>query len=193
MFRLSLAFLSVALFASTAQAQTRGGAAGARAMSGMSGGACVAGSNGLGTASFSANTANAVSTNAMGFGTNVAAANGPGSTAIASMPGGMYGTNASTAAAYGMGAYGVNAWSNPYAQVNNGYGSSFGGFGAMDSMNGGLDFAGNEFSLLSAQYAAAMADVGWAPSDTTLRTRSKATKSNAKVKHRSKRTRRTSD
>jgi hypothetical protein len=157
-------------------------------MSGMSAGGCVSGSNTLGTMPSRTSTATGGSTNATGYGTNTAAAYfGMGGTPNASMAGAAYGNNANTAAAYfGMGGYGVTAWSNPYAQVNNADGNSSGGFGAMNGMNdSSSSFAGDEFNLVSDQYAAALAAAGSDPTDTTPRARSRSTKSKSKLKRRS--------
>jgi hypothetical protein len=195
MLRISLAFMSVVLLlASTARAQMRGGGTrggSATSMSALGTGGCVSGSNTTGTTSFMSSTAGAGGANAMGFGSNPASAYlGMGGTPIASTAAAAYGTTASTAAAYyGMSGYGVTAWSNPYAQVNNAYGySSLGGFGAMNGMSdGSSSFGWGESNLPSDPFAAALAAADWSSTDTTPRTRSKSTKSQSKLKQRSKR------
>jgi hypothetical protein len=184
MLRISLAFLSVALLlASTARAQGRGGGGGAlrMSMSGMSGG-CASGTNGTGATMTAGG-----GTNAMGFGTNPAAANsGIGGSANASIVGAGNNTNAGIAAAnFGMGGYGVTAWSNPNAQVTNAYGTYSGGFGAMNGMNDGpSSFGWNESYLLGDPFTAWLAAAERSSTDTRPRTRAKSTKSKTKVKRR---------
>ena len=130
MLRTSLAFMSVALLlASPARAQMRGG------------GGCASGSSAAGAMSSLAGVATSGGTNFMGYGANFAASySGLGNIPNASMAGAMamYGTNASSAAAYyntGIGGYGSTAWSYPYAMTDNVYGNSSVGFGLMNDMN----------------------------------------------------------
>jgi hypothetical protein len=155
-------------------------------MSGMSGG-CALGSNGTGATSSLAGTATGGRTNATGFGTGLAAANsGMGGSTNASMAGAGSSTNAAIAAANsGMGGYGVTAWSNPYAQVTNAYGTSSGGFGAMSGLSDGpSSFGWNESYLLSDPFAAALAATERGSTYTTPRTRAKSAKSKIKAKRR---------
>ena len=205
MLRISLAFLSVALLlASTAQGSDEGrrGRAARWPCRGWAP-AAASGSKAAGTASSSRTRpwqrssprasvrTPAASSIATGFGTNPAVAYyGMGSTPTLRRPGRGTAHTASTAAAFsGVGGYGVVAGSNPYAQVNNTYGNTDAGFGAMNGMNdGSSSFYGNEFHFMSDPFAAALAAAEWSSTDTTPRTRSKATKPRFKVKPRSKRT-----
>jgi hypothetical protein len=178
MLRINLAFLSIALLlASTARAQVRGGGGAMRmSMSGMSGG-CASGTNGTGASSSLASTATGGGANTPGFGTNLAATNsGIGGSANAATVGAGNNTNAAIAAANsGMGGYGITAWSNPYAQVTNAYGTSTGGFGAMSGMNDGPSaFGWNESYLLSDPLAASLAATERSSTDRTPRTRAKS-------------------
>ena len=107
----------------------------------------------------------------------------------------MYGTNASTAAAYygtGIGGYSSAAWSFPYAPTDNLYGNSSVGFGLMNEMNYGpmngmtdgfSSIAVNEFNFPRDGFAEAERS----STDTTPRTRSRSKKSQSRLKHRSKR------
>ena len=198
MLRISLiASLTVAvLLASTARAQIRGGGGAAMrmSMSGMNGG-CASGSGATGATSSLASKAPGGGTNATGFGTSLAAANsGMGGSAIASMAGAGSSPNAGIAAAYfGMGGSGGNAWSNPYAQVANAYGTASGGFGPMSGMNDGPSSFGWDTSYRrSDPFAASLAATERSSTDTTPRTRAKSTKSKTKVNRRVTRAKRAS-
>jgi hypothetical protein len=182
MLRVGLTFLSIALLlASTARAQFRGGGGGAlrMSMSGMSGG-CASGTNGTGTTSSLASTVTGGGTNATGFGTNLAAANsGIGGIANASIVGAGTNTNA------GMGGYGVTAWSNPYAQATNAFGTSSAGFGAMTGMNDGPSaFGWTESYLWSDPFGVSLTATERSSTATAPRTRAKSTKAKTKVKRR---------
>ncbi len=187
MLRTSLAFLSVAvLLASPACAQTRAGG-------------CASGSSVAGAMSPQARVATGGGTNFAGLGANLAASyGGSGNISNASTAGAMamYGTNASTAAAYynsGIGGYGSAAWSFPNAMTDNVYGNSSVGFGLMNDMDFGPMYgmtdgfsplAGNQFNPQGDAFDAAERS----STSTTLRTRLRSTKSKSKVKHRSRRT-----
>jgi hypothetical protein len=187
MLRTSLAFLSAALLlVSPARAQTRAGG-------------CASGSSASGAMSTQGGVANGGGTNFAGFGANLAASyGGSGNISNVSTAGltAMYGTNASTAAAYygtGLGGYGSAAWSYPYAMTDNGYGNSAVGFGLMNDMNFGPMYGMTDgFSSIAPNASNPRGDAFDAAersaTDTTPRARSKSTKSRSKVKHRSKRT-----
>jgi hypothetical protein len=187
MFRTSLAFMSVALLlASPARAQMRGG------------GGCASGSSAAGARSSLAGVATSGGTNFMGNGANLAPSySGSGNIPNSSMAGAMamYGTNASSATAYyntGSGGYGSAAWLYPDALTDNVYANSSVGSGSMNDMNlgpmngmsnGVSAIAANEFNPPGDGLAAAERS----STDATPRTRSRLTKSQSKLKHRSKR------